>query len=624
MSTHLRGIVIRALALPFALAIVVGVLSSTEIVYLQRLAKTVDHTRLVIFTASRMLRLIVDQETGIRGYLLTGASEFLEPYVKGAPEIERDMVDLRQQIRGSPMQLERLSALRREVEIWQMEARAWIATGSPAAIARSQASQLEALQLAKARMDDIRDRVDAIVDDEQQSLTARQEMLARTSRDLIVGGGALVLALAAGMAFVLRRQIVAIERIYQVALTDREASEERERRARGQAEAANRTKDEFLATVSHELRTPLTAMLGWARLLRGKRVDQSRTERAVEAIERNAVAQAQLIEDLLDVSRIVSGKLRLDLHEADLHQIVEAAVESLRPSMDAKRIRFEMLLDPVGAHVLGDPNRLQQIVWNLLSNAIKFTDKEGRVTLSVARINSHVELAVRDDGRGIDPQFLSRVFQRFEQEESGESRLHGGLGLGLAISRHLVELHGGTIEAASGGPGQGAVFTVKLPLLPLTRKADEKEVHPSLSRDVRLEATPEVQGLKVLIVDDEPDTRELLVATLTSFGCQVRAAAGAEEALRAVAAWSPEVIVSDIGLRGESGYDLVRKIRTLPAEEGGRIPAAALTAYARPEDRRRALRAGFEMFLPKPVEPGELVAALATLARIGEAMKETR
>ncbi len=620
MSSELRRIVVRALSLPFALAILVATLTSTEIFYLRGLASAVDHTRIVLFTASRTLRLVIDQETGIRGYLLTGASEFLEPYTLGADQVARALTDLRHQVRENPTQVARLAALDEAVASWQRAARQWLAIAATDPAGRARASDLPALRVEKARMDDIRDRLDAIADDEQSDLAERQHTFMHASRVVVWGGGGLVLALAALMAFVLRSQIAAIERIYRQALTEREASEDRERRARAQAEGANRTKDEFLATVSHELRTPLTAMLGWARLLRGRRSDEARTERAIDAIERNAVAQAQLIEDLLDVSRIVSGKLRLELHETDLRKVVEAAIDSVRPAMEAKQIRFQTLIDPAGADVLGDPNRLQQVVWNLLSNAIKFAPKQGKVTLSLARINSHVELTVRDDGRGIDPQFLPRVFQRFAQEDSGESRAHGGLGLGLAIARHLVELQGGTIEAASEGVGKGASFTVKLPILPVARKV-VGEAHPSLSREVRLESPPELQGLHVLVVDDEPDTRDLLLTTLADSGCDVRATSSVRDAMEAVAAARPDVILSDIGMPGENGYDLVRRLRQLTPEQGGRVPAAALTAYSRPEDRRQALRAGFEMFLPKPVEPAELLAAVATLARIGEAMK---
>jgi CheY-like chemotaxis protein/two-component sensor histidine kinase len=335
------------------------------------------------------------------------------------------------------------------------------------------------------------------------------------------------------------------------------------------------------------------------------------------------VAQAQLIEDLLDTSRIISGKLRLDLHDTDLHKVIEAAIDSVRPAMEAKRIRFQAVLDPATANVLGDPNRLQQVVWNLLSNAIKFTPKEGRVQVSLSRINSHVELTVRDTGQGIEAAFLPRVFQRFQQQDSSESRAHGGLGLGLAICRHLVELHGGTIEAASAGPDQGATFTVKLPVLPVLdrRVAASPQVHPTLDRNVRMECPPELAGLKVLIVDDEPDTRELVVATMSGCGCVVETAGAVGDALDAVRTFRPDVILSDIGMPGQDGYDLVRRLRELAPAEGGRTPAAALTAYARTEDRRQVLRAGFEMHLPKPVEPAELMAAVATLARIGAAMR---
>jgi CheY-like chemotaxis protein/two-component sensor histidine kinase len=344
--------------------------------------------------------------------------------------------------------------------------------------------------------------------------------------------------------------------------------------------------------------------------------------RALEAIERNAVAQAQLIDDLLDVSRIVTGKLRLERDEIDLHTVIGAAIESVRPAMEARRIRFTAELDPAAARVLGDPTRLQQVVWNLLSNAVKFTPAEGRVDLRLRRLDSHVELTVRDDGEGIEPQFLLRVFQRFEQQDSRSSRAHGGLGLGLAISRHLVELHGGTIEASSEGAGRGASFTVKLPLFPPGARHEPPPAEPAaaaLDRAALLECPSELHGLKVLIVDDELDARELMATMISGCGCVVHGAASAREALELVRALHPDVIVSDVGMPGEDGYELMRQLRRLPPEEGGRTPAAAVTAYARPADRRQALRAGFEMHLPKPIDPADLLATLATLARIGGA-----
>jgi signal transduction histidine kinase len=469
MSSRLRQIVIRALVLPFALALLLVALTTIEISYLRNLGGWVEHTQEVLGSAGRAYRLIVDQETSVRGYLLTGAPAFLEPYEAGRTELPDTLAAIADLVRDNSPQTERVEELRRAVADWQRHAVDLVRV-RPRPDAALPAEQLAAIARTKDRMDRIRDRIDVIVDEERRLLAQRRAAVARVSRTLLFGGGALVLVLGVIVTLVLRGQIRAIETIYREALREREASEERERQARAQAEDANRTKDEFLATV-----------------------EDQRRQRAVEAIERNALAQAQLIEDLLDVSRIVAGKLRLDLHETDMHKVIDAAVDAVRPALEAKQLRLHATLDPAGSTVLGDPNRLQQVVWNLLANAVKFTPKGGRVQIALVRVNSHVELTVRDDGQGIDPAFLPRLFQRFHQADSSESRAHGGLGLGLAISRHLVELHGGTI--------------------------------------------------------------------------------------------------------------------------------AALTAYARAEDRRQALRSGFEMHLPKPVEPAELIAAVATLARIGEAMR---
>ena len=395
----------------------------------------------------------------------------------------------------------------------------------------------------------------------------------------------------------------------------------REREARTEAEAASREKDEFLATVSHELRTPLNAMLGWARMLTSGTLPEAARGKAVQSIERNALAQAQLVEDLLDVSRIVSGKLRLDLHEVDFSRVVEAAVDSVRPAMEAKEIRFEPAIDPSASEVMGDPNRLQQVIWNLLSNAIKFTSRGGRVQLIVARVKSHIELSVSDTGLGIEPSFLPFLFQRFYQADGTSTRNHGGLGLGLAICRHLVELHGGTIEAFSEGLGQGATFKVQLPLLPVRATwADARASHSTPARRLVFEPPPELQGLKVLIVDDQPDAREVLVAVMARCGAMAIEASSSSEGLGRVVAARPDVIISDIGMPEEDGYSFIRRVRKLAADAGGRTPAAALTAYARAEDRRQAMQAGFEMHVSKPVEPAELVTVVATLARIGRAI----
>ena len=382
-----------------------------------------------------------------------------------------------------------------------------------------------------------------------------------------------------------------------------------------QAQEANQSKDEFLATVSHELRTPLTAILGWAQLLRSPDLAEAKRERGLEAIQRNAVAQARLVNDLLDVTRITSGKLRLDVRPVALAEVTRAALESSKPAMDAKSIQVHCDLNSDAGLVNGDPDRLQQIVWNLLSNAIKFTPKGGRITITLGNVDSHVELSVRDDGAGIEPRFLPHVFERFKQADGRITRVHGGLGLGLAISRHLVELHGGTIEAHSEGLGLGATFICRIPLLAAIQPAP----HASRARDGRarggsLDHRSKLSKLKILVVDDSRDTGDLIVTLLQEFGATATAVGSAAEAMASLAMEIPDVLVSDIGMPGEDGYSLIEKVRRLPADSGGRVPAIALTAYARAEDRKRALEAGYQVHLAKPVEPEELTSTVASLA----------
>ena len=387
-----------------------------------------------------------------------------------------------------------------------------------------------------------------------------------------------------------------------------------ERDARRAAEVANRLKDEFLSTVSHELRTPLTAINGWAMMLRAGRLDAAHAARALETIVRSARSQNQLIDDLLDVSRIIAGKLRLDVSPLQLSSIIEAAVETVRPAAEAKGIHLSALLDATAETVTGDPERLQQVVWNLLSNAVKFAPKGGRVEVRLERVDSYIEIVVADNGQGIKPEFLPYVFERFRQEDSGTSRRHGGLGLGLAIVRHIVELHGGTIHAASNGLGKGATFTVALPI---TRgRAVSPDEPRGRAADVRLapENPPSLEGVRALFVDDEADARELITMMLVHGGAEVRTAVSATEALAACDEWRPDVLISDIGMPGEDGYALIKELRARESERGGHIPAIALTAYGRREDRRRARSVGYESHLPKPVEPAELLTEVAILA----------
>ncbi|WP_437810109.1 PAS domain-containing protein [Sorangium sp. So ce1078] len=380
------------------------------------------------------------------------------------------------------------------------------------------------------------------------------------------------------------------------------------------AEDANRMKDEFLATVSHELRTPLTAILGWARLIKERDLGPERVKQGMAAIERNAHAQAQIVDDILTVSRIITGKLRLNTIAVDLAAVVEAAVDTITPTARAKDIEICVELDDALGHMSGDPDRLQQVMWNLLSNAVKFTAKRGRVTVRVRRSDAQVVIAVTDNGKGIARSFLPYVFDRFRQGDSSPTRAYGGLGLGLAIVRHLVELHGGTVEAASHGEGCGATFTVTLPLQAAPSSAPEGP--PSAPWRVALEdgePTP-LGGIHVLLVEDEPDAREMIAFLLEGAGAQVTTAGSMGDAMSVLERLRPDVLVSDIGMPGESGYTLIRQVRTAGRDEIRGIPAVALTAYARIEDQRRALAAGFQKHVAKPIDPAGLVKVVADLA----------
>ena len=392
-----------------------------------------------------------------------------------------------------------------------------------------------------------------------------------------------------------------------------------ERAARTEAERVGRMKDEFLATLSHELRTPLNAILGWTQVLRGDPANTEDMEAGLTTIERNARAQNAIIEDLLDMSRIVSGKVRLDVQPLDLDQVVKSAVESMRPAADAKSIRLQALIDPEARMISGDPNRLQQVFWNLLTNAIKFTPKGGKVQVVLERIHSHLEVSVIDSGEGIAPEFLPYVFDRFRQQDASTTRRHGGLGLGLAIVKQLVELHGGSIHVDSPGAGQGTTFRVLLPLWVVRAEAEPTVAreHPHATRDAALPIPADrlnLTGVKVLVVDDEADARALVQRLLEDCGAAVDTASSAAQALERIGVRLPDVLVSDIGMPGEDGFSLIRRVRALTAEEGGKVPALALTAYARSEDRLKVILEGFQAHLAKPVEAAELLALVASLA----------
>jgi signal transduction histidine kinase/CheY-like chemotaxis protein len=410
--------------------------------------------------------------------------------------------------------------------------------------------------------------------------------------------------------------------LYQAAqgvAEERQRLLERERTVRAAAERASAMKDEFLATLSHELRTPLTAILGWARMLQRPGVTEGDRDRGLSIIDRNTRAQIQLIEDLLDMSRITSGRLHLDTRPVAPATFIEAALETVRPAAEAKGIEMATRLEPGAGPVAGDPDRLQQVVWNLLANAIKFTGEGGRVEVELRRLGSAIEISVSDSGIGMAPEFLPHVFDRFRQADGSTTRAVGGLGLGLAIVKQLVELHGGSVRAESPGPERGATFTVQLPALALRTDAGGDWLDPGTAGPALEFRRLDLSGIAVLVVDDDVDARELIERALADCHAVVWAAGTAAEALELVERVRPQVLVSDIGMPGVDGYELLRRVRGLGLVRGGGVPAVALTAFARSEDRTRALRAGFLAHVPKPVDPSELIATVASVVgRAGE------
>ena len=405
-------------------------------------------------------------------------------------------------------------------------------------------------------------------------------------------------------------------------ITDRKRAEEERKlllesaqAARAEADVANSIKDEFLATLSHELRTPLTSILGWSHLLDNGKLDEEAAKRAVETIVRNAEAQKLLIDELLDISRIIIGKLRLDVGPVQLAPMLESIVDGMRPAADARNIQLRTALDQSLDPIFGDPDRLQQVFWNLLSNAIKFTSQGGKVLVRLERADSNLEITISDTGQGIARELLPYVFDRFRQSDSSSSRTHGGLGLGLAIVRQLVELHGGTVSAESPGEGEGSTFKVRLPVRGVRHEPDDRANSVvKIPDEVLTKPVPSLDGMNVLVVDDDWDSRELVTVVLKASGAEVVSVTSAIEALRELALRRFDVLLSDVGMAEMDGYALISQIRQLPAERGGTIPAGALTAYAGIENQRRALSAGYQVHIPKPIGPSELIIAVARLA----------
>ena len=391
-----------------------------------------------------------------------------------------------------------------------------------------------------------------------------------------------------------------------------EHSTQTERAARELAERASRIKDDFLAMVSHDLRTPLSAILGWTHVLREQTAGNADAVHGLDVIERNTHVQVQLVDDLLDMARIISGKLRLDVQRVDLATTIEHALETTRLAAEARQIRVNSILDP-SVTVFGDPGRLQQVFWNLLSNAVKFTPRGGFVRVVMARVNSHIEVGVTDSGQGMTPEFLAQAFERFRQSDSADARTQTGLGLGLSIVKHLVEMHGGSIEARSEGLDRGSTFTLHLPLTAV--QADEANAYPRMAMSaVAKEAVSiRLDGVRVVVADDEADARELVRRLLWQIGAEVFTAPSTAAAIEIVQRQQPHVLVSDLGMAGDDGYELIRRVRLLGGD-AGRVAAIALTAFSRLEDRTRTRLAGYQVHLSKPVDPHELIIAVASLA----------
>ena len=570
-----------------------------------------------------LLAAYVDAETGERGFLLTGDAAYLQPYQAALATIERsdrrlkallttgeDLQELRGRIQG--LGAERMAALERtltaEREHGHEAALTMIRQGHGKELmdnTRTLAAQLDR---------ELEGTITGLLTAAEQRLTFSKGVTLFTH--LVIAGALIGLFFLTRQHFGEREKLVVVER----ATRDRvEVLLASERTAHSEAAHANKLKDEFLAVVSHELRTPLNAIVGWTSLLREGPENPQELREGLETIDRNAHAQARLIDDLLDVSRIISGKVRLRISEVDVRALAAGVVEGLRPAAEARGVKIVLSAGEEAVEVLGDPDRLQQVVWNLVSNAIKFKPRGGAVTLSVVRTGSAVALEVGDTGQGIRPEFLPRIFDRFSQQDASAARAQSGLGLGLSITRHLVELHGGTITARSAGEGQGATFYVEIPMIAV-RELKEQLAHrpnggtplPAMPNGAAVHAR--LDGLRVLAVDDQPDTLAVVDRVLTRAGAEVRIALSVSEALSVLRDWVPDCIISDIGMPGEDGYTFIRAVRAL-APPLRTVPVVALTAFARDSDRDLAAEAGFSDHLAKPVDTAALLEKVAMLTR---------
>ncbi len=577
------------------------------------------------FELRARLATYVDAETAVRGFLLTDDESYLEPYLAARTAFERPDARLK-----SPLTSERESAeMRGQIDALGSERMAILESALDARREHGREAAMVIVRegRGKAMMDDMRTlaaRLDKELNATMDGLLASAKQQHTVAAVVYFITSIIVAAALIALFFLTRRQFSEREKLAGAERAARDRVESllaSERAAHSEATHANKLKDEFLAVVSHELRTPLNAILGWTTLLRDGADDANELKEGLDTIDRNAHAQARLIDDLLDVSRIISGKVRLRIGEVDVRALALAVVDGLRPAAEARGVKIALSVNDEAVEVLGDPDRLQQVVWNLVSNAIKFTPRDGSVELTVAREGSAVALEVRDTGQGIRPDFLPRIFDRFSQQDASTTRGQSGLGLGLSITRHLVELHGGTITARSDGEGRGATFHVEIPMIAVRELKDQfaerasGRAHPPAKPNgtapgVRLD------GLRILSVDDQADTLAVVDRVLTRAGAEVRTAINVADALAILREWEPGCIVSDIGMPGQDGYSFIREVRNLPPPLRT-VPAVALTAFARESDRELALEAGFNDHLTKPVDTAALLQKVASLTRRG-------
>jgi signal transduction histidine kinase/ActR/RegA family two-component response regulator len=588
----------KAIVLPFLLITLAAAGLGWQVTRMVEDARMVDETDRTIARANELSKLLAEEDVGLRGYLFAGEPSVLAPYQKAKQAAALN-------------ELDRLVADDADERAWMISLRQlygrWSEAAAEAMAAPGPAREIPALRARRALMEDLRALTDRLIAREEQQRTIRMDASRRATGLTLWSAGALVGCFLVVTWTLSRRQVYTISALVA-----------REQEARAAAERALHAKDEFLCTLSHELRTPLTPILGWVSMLRSKQLDGATVGRALEVIERNTRVEIQIVEDVLDVSRSISGKLTVTPRLMDLVSVVQDAGEALRFAAAGKGLTVEVTSQTAALTMVGDPIRLRQVAWNLIGNAVKFTPPGGRIRVHVDLIESSARIRVTDSGQGLAEDALPHLFERFWQAEAGPKRAHGGLGLGLAICKQLVEAHGGTITAASEGAGRGATFTVVLPVMAVV----PADLAPGLERVEAPPAAPDVallrlDGIRVLIVDDEPSSLEVLAEVLRAHGAEVHEAKSGPRALRVLASTEVDVVVSDIAMPGMDGYELIGKIRASPEARRRRVATMALSAYAAPSDVARALGSGFQKHLAKPVSPDHLVGAVLALARGG-------